>query len=651
MPGEASSSDAPPAPPDGPPGKAAVTVGTINLRGLDRVPHEGRLWLDRVGAKHYVLTDMLTQEVRSLLAGKWRLEFATVEKRGVCLQVSDDGTVDGELSEDDDSRSIIVDDFMKYNLATKDGNIIMFWQAHGPYGRLESAVFTDLVCRYEIGSAKVRIGHGDAWTRIDVSAMQRERDHGARLFWSLISMYRSLGLSTYKGIASDWVTASKDSWKKFASLTFPGTSILLSKHGNISDKTKDAIKWHDRCLPWVSMGTPCLLQQLARWAYNMPDAGGFRKAQDDSAKIALSILDSWVREGCTTTEREDMSIALQDSWQDKWPRLAVIYESHVVVSSLGLLPGLAFDISLLFSPALDPCARFIQTRWRSEFSKAIDASDRFDVLKYNMPILKFFRVVASQQGLAPLFGQVTAWIARRLEAKLFANADDDDFDGKHVHLSIQSGSKLEACDPIMDERLFVYREESRKVTALWLNISLAHDKASPGVQSLQNAIFVLPNSVGIVATPQVAGGPELGRDASRGRIRRRAQAPEGVTRASGRHPSRFVRKLVVVVGGIFGVSTGEIIPTTTSLVIVGGHSLGQAFFGPWPSRVFTRPASHLIPGVPVLAGVRKPTSIIWTSTWSGRRRDLKPESPSRRPRAGPISVRASSLGLTEARKR
>jgi hypothetical protein len=210
--------------------------------------HEGRVFCDMREDGTWVVTDTLTHEQHVLCGlGPWEVEFHAVSGRGVLF---------------DDSEAqlpIVLDTLMDKSVYT-----------HVTTGELYMVELRDNVqkatpmrivrTRFKEGSLDVRVGSTSATLSLPNCQFLRRNAGGCRLFFGLIDVYKILGLSQFKGVASKWIYETHTAWEDRLVEHFGGGHFVRATSSN-----ELSISFELRCLPTPSASSIGFLHCLATW--------------------------------------------------------------------------------------------------------------------------------------------------------------------------------------------------------------------------------------------------------------------------------------------------------------------------------------------------------------------------------------------------
>jgi hypothetical protein len=228
----AASSSGPAAPPD----DSGMVVqpeeaSPMHVEG-EPVSHRGRIFVDRaVNGIHFV-TDVVTLESKSLPAGmSWEVIIHPDTERAVLLSSGDD--------------VIVVDEYMATNVYTKPGTSDIVMVETKKDGEVVQKRLDSLKTKLREGVLSIKVGISIAFFDMSVYMFLRQRGCGNRLYFNIVTVYKALGLTQYKGQPTKWFYAQHKAWLRRLDPFLGLGSIVLSTACN----TDDTMPFTERCLP------------------------------------------------------------------------------------------------------------------------------------------------------------------------------------------------------------------------------------------------------------------------------------------------------------------------------------------------------------------------------------------------------------------
>lgn len=214
---------------------------------LQMMPHEGRIYLDRLASGRWLVTDLITHEKRYLPEDVEECSLLYDEEAGGRAALIVAGVEEG-----DEDRVLLVEDIMEHDIATTDlGERYMVSKSAGAE-RLRS--LDNALSRHLSGEVQLDVlGVGNALV-LPVCVMKRPRECNVCVFFDCHAIYSALRLTSYKGVPSRWFAAMVGNWSKVLH-RFAGRHFLHSKHLNLGAGTMQSVPWYDRCLPVSSMSS------------------------------------------------------------------------------------------------------------------------------------------------------------------------------------------------------------------------------------------------------------------------------------------------------------------------------------------------------------------------------------------------------------
>lgn len=184
------------------------------------VPHKGIVFLDKDRRGISVLTNIVTGERANLLPGTWHVEFS--EESGFAALVKDE----------EPEVAIDVDTVLKRHLFEETATKERFVEQCG-----KISPFDAFLCRHRDLEVKIKLSSAQCWGDLDAWVMAADRSGKQRAFWSMGSVYKLFGMTTYKGCASKWTWRSAKSWDQAVQKELGIDSIIFSQHRNTTKST------------------------------------------------------------------------------------------------------------------------------------------------------------------------------------------------------------------------------------------------------------------------------------------------------------------------------------------------------------------------------------------------------------------------------
>lgn len=444
----------------------AGAIGGAPPGGSEPYPFHGRIFKDfDTGRAETVFTDVITGE-RVLRPGLWHLEF--------------DADGSGCIAAENSDEVVFLEDVFSQKLfVTGDGRIVLMSErGEASDLHLENRRYCEGIASFAKDSRRGEL-------QLTAYALCRHRA-GFRVWWSLTSAYKTLGLKSFKGFPSKWVYESMGSWvAAMGQISLEGHMMLST--GGLS--IEDSLKSPDRFLPSGSASSLGLLWLMTRCALLPCRLGGLRDDEDRAAarRLLKALLLACPREG----EVWKVRVAFDDEWQNKWPRPT--FDSAMCV-----------DLEVNANGELDVCAWREQVEaavvdrghplrsWWQGISQAIPSSGI-------VPLENLLDQALRKKQLAPLARQLLWSVGLRLDAQVLA----DDAANESLGWVAASQEGLRGRSREVDLQLARYLASSQNMFKAPAFLSLATDKASVKGLSLVNTVMVDSNNRAALLPPQV----------------------------------------------------------------------------------------------------------------------------------------------------
>ena len=319
-------------------------------------PHHGKVALDVVDGIACV-THLTTHERITLPAdagSDWSLHF---DDHGMAACVRGDGDGAGAVM-------CLEDIFRQHLHVTEAGEeFIMVDKPHHMKFSLPASQ-----CQHQVGKVMLQVPAPSSLLEFTVYLFKIPRTHGFRLCWSLKCLYSILGLTSYKGVVSRWVSEVLKVWGKYVHTITGGEHFVLSNHGHIAQATVASVPFPQRCLPQAACTTYAFLLVMHRSAYVGAEKGGLSDPAGRSA--AQNILKVCIT--CAVSRLDRVNITLSEQWQCAFPRPQCNDSSTVL---LPIRNG-QIDCSALFDAATPPNASHVAKKWCKSLHRLVSADTR-----------------------------------------------------------------------------------------------------------------------------------------------------------------------------------------------------------------------------------------------------------------------------------
>ena len=450
-----------------------------DVRNIVPVPFAGRLFLDEVGYNKFVLTDTVTMESAQLDPGFWELAFDDEGVEAVLTYI-DPLFLDGE------PHVVDVEDVMTKEVYVHPGNErYIHIRGKEPYS-------LDLsLCRFTLGSVKLRMGCSNAHVNLKCSIFREPRHVGLRVFFSVHDFYTALGMTSYQGQPSFWANKRRPAWISWLESSFPGPMFIYSTRVNADNKKWKDVPWHCRCVSSMSASTVTALMLLGRFAYTGAERGGMKS--EGSSKTSAMMLRSLL--ACCYTEEPAMAIRvfLKVDWACLAPRPANATgfrgpSAVITMDGEGVL-----DFMDMWKVVQGDRASSISMQWLAIlFPHGIqDAKLHIDTALQRCFVAKKALSIASQICYAVACALERFWLDTSRKKSVWAEFEYEKFEA-----AIQNQTHLQRL-------LAQHVHKGRQVAQNETTMALLTDKASVKLLGLQVSNFVFASNVNILATPMV----------------------------------------------------------------------------------------------------------------------------------------------------
>lgn len=239
-------------------------------------------------------------------------------------------------------------------------------------------------------------------------------------------------------------------------------------------------------LPYQAVSVVALLALLLRWSMCAERMGGMReeRGRQSCGEMLQSML-----EACYGSAPWTCVIALDDEWQNPWPRP----ETSPAVCTFQVLQG-----GIMVEGCLQPTGvdqehmNPVATRWETALARECNG---------DMSLMTVLRSTSGNPALRSLHRQLVWHLGRHVHQLVMRTL-------KGQVVPVVSASEVTIADMIsnpdkLDVALVRYVASCRSATSGHTVLSLATDKSSVNGLQLQNSVIVLRNGSAIVTPPQV----------------------------------------------------------------------------------------------------------------------------------------------------
>lgn len=168
---------------------------------------------------------------------------------------------------------------------------------------------------YCVREVVLRMGPTRARHRFTIAVCRRPRS-SIRCWWSLVSVYNTLGFDIFKHVASRWSWQSLPAFAKTIGEILPSQVIRSQQYDN-SQTSKELTEVAERCLPWHGVGSAGLVILLARWHGASARRGGLAKAMH---KLSAGFMLKAIVEVVCGEASLFIDLLVDDSFEFRWPR-------------------------------------------------------------------------------------------------------------------------------------------------------------------------------------------------------------------------------------------------------------------------------------------------------------------------------------------
>lgn len=451
----------------------AKNVGDV----FKKVDHTARIKLEKPYGEVYcyIIDTVLLQRYQLPVGIQWELEW-------------DDGWVAAVDVASPDPQIVVVEDVLPKEL----------WQ--GPGGELATSLladtrtrmipFTEKLQKHQSGIMHFKVGPLRSASVLDVFVATWPRGGGCRFLWSLLSVYKVLGITSFKGQGSKWAYHGFKSWAARVGDCVVGGQHIF--HGRLStgvgSKAFDPI---EQFLPHPSVTTFALLVLLSTWTAASSQRGGFR---DNASRLAArTLLDGLLKSACMWQPCRIM-LRITDTWLCPWPcRDDTAVDVRLEVSA---------DGSVIATPLFDcECSGYrhiVHKRWVELFRQCLHHPR--DVAVHITDIL--CASVAAPDS-SSLYRQLVWGMCKHLDGCAFKsfNATRPHLDAVYcVYVDIM---QLLWNPKTLDHQLYRHVLAGIEASNGHRDFSLAFDKANVGGLTLANSFIAMPDNTGFPGVPQV----------------------------------------------------------------------------------------------------------------------------------------------------
>lgn len=455
---------------------------------LVMVPHQGRVILcDRLDGRQSLAHQLTHEHLLLPTGGRQSLLF---DEEGFAFLIADGS-----------DHHQVVEDIFKKTLYERDDGMLFVREGVEPNDRIWS--LTDRLRQYK--SAKVRWPYGvNHLSELPVFALLLHR-HGFACCWSLMAIYKLVGLTCYKQQPSKWVYESQKPWvQHFESLGFEGAFVKSAQ----GDGPDDGALSSSRFLPSPSVTTPGFLAIMVRFLHHSPQRGGLRQALQGHVRSLLqglfSSLAAKVPEGSW-----QLPLHISHSWVYQWPKSE--REAPQVILQVDRAGKVDLQPLLIAGGALPRRSPRLLRKWAdlvSECGSVCELGDLFTAVS----------IAPSSANAMPFLAQLIAATASCIEKALGEMSRQESVADGGLIFKVDSAADMIRTDKDIDVTLHRHLLSARSLIADAQHVSFTCDKAWIKGLNLMNGILVTPENVAALCPPQVAipGGKHIGRLAQGG---------------------------------------------------------------------------------------------------------------------------------------
>lgn len=394
----------------------------------------------------------------------------------------------GVLVADDAGRNLVVEDIFKRAMYQREGDGALFVHEAG-VERIWS--LTDKRRQYR--SARVVWSYGVGHQAcLQAFALVWHRQ-GFSLAWSLVALYKLVGLTCYKNQPSKWFYESQCAWSQHFGFLGFSEGLMKSVHGEASD---DGGSSDVPFLPTPCATTGAFVALLVRFLHHSPQKGGLR--QDLRAHVR-SLLQGLIvslasKRGASNFE---LPVHVTQTWLYRWPPS----ESTPADFKLQVDTAGKIDLSPLLtaaSPLPRRSPRLVR-KWANILQDLAPECETVD-------LLVTLSAAPPSSGALSFFVQVLSQVAVCLEKSLGAECSSPGpLPPKGLGIKADEASDMIRTDRDIDMVLHRHLQSAIACLSDTQHVSVACDKAWIKGLNLMNGVLVTPANLCVMCPPQVGG--------------------------------------------------------------------------------------------------------------------------------------------------
>ena len=452
-----------------------VTKAPCEVRTLRR--HDDVVFIDDDSAGQTILTQVLTHERFPLPRGdEWQLVF---DEAGYGAVVCD--------SEDPPK---LLEDLLKLQLYVCSDGTWVVDDMSKPDRQTWS--LTDHMRKYKSGqvSWRYQLSHD---MKMLFCALFVPRG-GCRFFFQAATLYKVLGMVSYKGNSSKWVYESAPAWRKHLEPMGFKDFLLHSPAGEAVDVALNSVT---HFLPWIGVSSVALVALLVRMCHPVTQKGGL--VSEVARKLCESQLEGLLKGLAPSSGEQPWRIPVRwlYTWTSKWPRP----EAHDVDVHLEV----SLDGQVDFEPwiALAQQCSAKNNRPRARWLRDLE------FLGQRCSLVRLLLVCGHADNsarMSPLYAQLLRAVASRLEAVLQERVREKPSSTPRL-LQAFFHNPEDGLQTPRDVDVLILRHVGASKQTLerrHLHMTLASDASSVKGLKLTNTALALPSNVACCCPPQVA---------------------------------------------------------------------------------------------------------------------------------------------------
>lgn len=440
--------------------------------------------LDQVGENNFVLTHSLSHERVHLPRGDY--ELVANREGGSYALVAVDMLGQAEVSDVDSKFTQVVWEH-------DDTKELFVMQAAKGAASLVS--LDDKCARHRVAIVTY---NPTPVTNVDLVCFvfSRARAGNILLHWSLLSLYKLLGMSSFGGSGARWVRELHKGWNKTLGQYVAGCGVVLSTFTSPQTTERVKLPMPERCLSEPAVSSFGMIWLCSRFGMCNNTNGGLEKPEARS--IAMQFVSDCFRTVARARQAWEFEFVLDERWRCVWPRPDTSFGKIAV--RMQVSPDGLVDLS---EWARYACVGVRDSAWGKFFAPLKKA--KLSDWKVDLFLLQQIFAAGASKVSRILMAQLSLHLARRLEKVMGGVAK------KSIVLTALPPLTFQWSDDKVD---FAKGHQVDQVCTKYVlagldsvsgspELSIATDKGSVGQLPLQNTLLVAPNNAGVLACPAV----------------------------------------------------------------------------------------------------------------------------------------------------